>query len=128
MHPSTAGYADLGLAQASGGGYVVFRALAGYDFDPLFFAQFGVQTRITYFTGDPRWVTPGFQFVPELGTRVLMHRSLFMPAGILGPGTEVGVRPIVGWDGVASSGVGQGNASTITFAYGTQLFARLIFQ
>jgi hypothetical protein len=122
MHPSSAGYADLGLTQASGGGYAVVRGMIGYDWTSLFYGQIGAQMRVTYFTDGLDWVTPGVQAVGELGTRFFVPDTRFFDAGV-----EVGVRELVGCDGIASAGLGEGNKWTCTFADGTTLFGRLLF-
>ncbi len=82
----TQGDINLGVGQASGGGYVVVRALFGHDFSPLFFAHGGAQMRTTY-TFDR--VAPGFQAVFDIGTRIGDHG-------------ELGFRGFVGLDGLTT--------------------------
>jgi hypothetical protein len=121
MHPSWAGYPDLGFTQASGGAYAVLRGLVGYDFTSLFFGQLGAEVRVTYLTHGLDWAAPGVQGIIELGTR------LFVPGvAFFAPGIEVGVRELIGCDGIVSAGPGMGNEWTCAFADGTTLFGRLL--
>jgi hypothetical protein len=125
MHPSTAGYPDIGLVEESGGKYASLRASAGGFVSPLFMIQGGGELRLTFIN----FVNPGFRFFAELGTR------LFVPGvPFFDPGIELGVRQSIGCDGVVVSGKdGMGNSEgnrltcSLVNAYGTTAFARVLF-
>jgi hypothetical protein len=120
MPSASQGYADLGVAQSSGGGYGVVRAMVGYDFAPLLVARLGAQVRTTY---SLHWLAPGIQAVADLGTRVG-----YTPARCH---VEVGVRTFLGADGIAfdgTSGPDTGHAWSLTFAYGATLLLRYVFR
>ncbi len=107
---SSAGEADLGLTQTSGGAVFVARGWIGVDFTRLFFAQLGGQAQINS--------APGGQGLIELGGRLLHIRHMNL---------ELGVREQVGCDGIRNGGLGVDGVVTHSLSYGTTGFLRFVF-
>jgi opacity protein-like surface antigen len=108
MSRSSSGDANFGVARSSGGTYLVVRALLGFDVTRLFYVRVGAQARGTW---SLETVNPGGQAVVDLGTRLGNH-------------WEVGVRGILGEDGVVATGNGETRHDT-ALAYGAGVAVRL---
>jgi len=110
---SLSGDPSFGVAYASGGPYVVVRAMAGTDLTPLFFWRAGVQTRLFMIDAVER-ANAGVQLVGDLGTRVWRF--------------EIGTRGVLGFDGVNEGGINDtsGHSWAAAPTYGISLFARYV--
>jgi hypothetical protein len=108
---SSIGDPNFGVAYASGGPYVVLRAMLGTDLTSLFFWRVGAQGRLFTLDALDR-ANAGAQLVGDLGTRVRRF--------------EFGTRGVLGIDGVNEGGNGGGNSWAPAPTYGISLFARYV--
>jgi hypothetical protein len=114
---STAGNPAFGLAQSAGGPHGLLRVMFGHDISKRFFARggFAVLGNLPLKV----WAT-GFHGVLDLGT--------LLPSFPVSDDLEIGIRALFGSDGMVSTGLDVTTQHSSTLAYGTQLFARLIFR
>jgi hypothetical protein len=110
---TTAGDPNLGISRSSGGGYLGLRLLLGFDVTQHFYMRGGVQGQFVYSPAQ----ASGAAGLVEIGTH------LFTKDVDWSNHLDIGLRQSLGSDGVSTSGTG----SSLTFAYGTTAFARVLF-
>jgi hypothetical protein len=101
------------VRRRTGGGYLVFRPLAGYDVTPHFYIRGGGEAQVFHY----ETVDGNFHGVLELGTRIERF--------------EVGVRAFVGMDGILAQGTSSAGPETRyewTVAQGAQAVLRYAIQ